>query len=87
MHTARMRARDDLAEMLCKRMAAIVKKARTELEEIRLQQRETSERLIGTYRRPVVTPGVRPDSLAITNGWRAGRRRPGVTWCHARKAA
>ena len=44
-HTARMRARDDLAEMLCKRMAAIVKKARTELEEIRLRQRETSERL------------------------------------------
>ena len=50
MHTARMRARDDLAEMLCKRMAAIVKKARAELEEIRLRQRETSERLIGTYR-------------------------------------
>ena len=49
-HTARMRARDDLAEMLCKRMAAIVKKARAELEEIRLRQRETSERLIGTYR-------------------------------------
>jgi TnpA family transposase len=49
-HTARMRARDDLAEMLCKRMASIVKKARTELEEIRLRQRETSERLIGTYR-------------------------------------
>ena len=49
-HTARMRARDDLAEMLCKRMASIVKKARAELEEIRLRQRETSERLIGTYR-------------------------------------
>lgn len=49
-HTARMRACDDLAEMLCKRMAASVKKARAELEEIRLRQRETSERLIGTYR-------------------------------------
>ena len=49
-HAARMRARDDLAEMLCKRMASIVKKARAELEEIRLRQRETSERLIGTYR-------------------------------------
>ena len=49
-HTARMRARDDLAEMLCKRVAAILKKARTELEEIRLRQRETSEQLIGTYR-------------------------------------
>ena len=33
-----------------KRMASIVKKARAELEEIRLRQRETSERLIGTYR-------------------------------------
>jgi hypothetical protein len=50
MHTARMRARDDLAEMLCKRVAAIVKKARTELEEIRLRQRAVAERLIGTYR-------------------------------------
>jgi hypothetical protein len=32
---ARMRARDDLATMFCKRMAAKVKKAREELEEIR----------------------------------------------------
>ena len=50
MHTARMRARDDLAEMLCKRVAANVKKAKAELEEIRLHQRAVSERLIGTYR-------------------------------------
>jgi TnpA family transposase len=49
-HTARTRARDDLAEMLCKRVASIVKKARAELEEIRLRQRAVSERLIGTYR-------------------------------------
>ena len=49
-HTARMRARDDLAEMLCKRVASIVKKAKAELEEIRLRQRAMSERLIGTYR-------------------------------------
>ena len=49
-HTARMRARDDLAEMLCKRVAANVKRARAELEEIRLRQRAVSERLIGTYR-------------------------------------
>ena len=49
-HTARMRARDDLAEMLCKRVAANVKKAKAELEEIRLRQRAVSERLIGTYR-------------------------------------
>ena len=49
-HTARTRARDDLAEMLCKRVASIVKKAKDELEEIRLRQRAVSERLIGTYR-------------------------------------
>src|SRR5271166_5223848 len=49
-HTARMRARDDLAEMLCKRVASILKKAKAELEEIRLRQRAVSERLIGTYR-------------------------------------
>src|SRR2546421_3451454 len=49
-HTARMPARDDLAEMLCKRVAANVKRAKAELEEIRLRQRAVSERLIGTYR-------------------------------------
>jgi len=49
-HTARMRARDDLAEMLCKRVASILKRARTELEEFRPRQRAVSERLIGTYR-------------------------------------
>ncbi|MFG6200341.1 Tn3 family transposase [Nonomuraea sp. JJY05] len=49
-HTARMRARDDLAKMLCKRMVAHVKRARAELEEIRARQRAGSERLIGTYR-------------------------------------
>nr|WP_238581065.1 DUF4158 domain-containing protein [Streptomonospora alba] len=49
-HTARMRARDDLAEMLCKRVAANVKKAKGELEAIRERQRETQERIIGNYR-------------------------------------
>jgi hypothetical protein len=38
-HTARMQARDDLAEMPCKRMAANAKRARAELDEIRLRQR------------------------------------------------
>ena len=38
-HAARMRARDDLAEMLCKRVAANVKRARAEPEEIRVRQR------------------------------------------------
>lgn len=49
-HTARMRSRDDLAEMLCKRVAANTKKAKAELEEIRERQRVVNERLIGTYR-------------------------------------
>ncbi len=61
-HTARMRARDDLAEMLCKRVASIVKKAKAELEEIRLRQRAVSERLIGTYR--TVLENLDPDGEA-----------------------
>ena len=68
-HTARMRARDDLAEMLCKRVAANVKRARAELEEIRLRQRAVSERLIGTYR--TVLEHLDPGSEA------AGGRVPG----------
>jgi hypothetical protein len=48
LHTAPTRARDDLAEMLRKRVAANVQRARAELEEIRLRQRAVSERLIGT---------------------------------------
>ena len=63
-HTARMQARDDLAEMLCKRVASIVKKAKTELEEIRLRQRAVSERLIGTYR--TVLEHLDPDGEAAS---------------------
>jgi TnpA family transposase len=61
-HTARMQARDDLAEMLCKRVASIVKKAKTELEEIRLRQRAVTEQLIGTYR--TVLENLDPDGEA-----------------------
>ncbi|GAB3209398.1 hypothetical protein GCM10027294_23630 [Marinactinospora endophytica] len=49
LHTARMRARDDLAEM-CKRVAANLKRAKAEPEDIRVRRREVSERLVGTYR-------------------------------------
>ncbi|MBE1582750.1 DUF4158 domain-containing protein [Nonomuraea angiospora] len=49
-HTAQARARDDLAEMLCKRTAATNKKAKAKLEEIHLRQRQVVEGLIGTYR-------------------------------------
>jgi Domain of unknown function (DUF4158) len=73
-HTARMRARDDLAEMLCKRVAANVKRARAELEEIRLRQRAVSERLIGTYR--TVLEHLDPAVKRPTAGGRA-RGRPG----------
>ncbi len=49
-YTAQARARDDLAEMLCKRVAVITGKAKTELDEIRLRQRAVAERLIGGYK-------------------------------------
>ena len=49
-HVARQRVRDDLAEMFCKRIASITKRAKTELEEIRAKQAEISERLIEHYR-------------------------------------
>ena len=79
-HTARMRARDDLAEMLCKRVASILKKAKAELEEIRLRQRAVSERLIGTYR--TVLEHLDPDGEAAAQepgqgGPRGGRGRGG----------
>ena len=49
-HVARMRARDDLAEMFCKRMAQVTKLAKAELAEIRERQAQMSERLIIHYR-------------------------------------
>ncbi|MEV3927782.1 hypothetical protein AB0K41_43755 [Actinomadura coerulea] len=76
-HTARVQARDDLAEMFCKRVAGNVKKAKTKLEEIHQRQRATSERLIGTYRSVLVLEHLdpdRPDEAAEGPG-RPGRRR------------
>ncbi|MET8326190.1 hypothetical protein [Streptomyces sp. NPDC005181] len=49
-HAARRRARDDLAEMFCRRVATKLKNAKDELEEIRKQQQALVERMIGTYR-------------------------------------
>ncbi|MCA1698105.1 MAG: hypothetical protein LC790_04055, partial [Actinobacteria bacterium] len=49
-HVARTRARDDLAEMFCKRMGQVTKLAKAELAEIREHQAEMSERLITNYR-------------------------------------
>ncbi|MFD5750021.1 Tn3 family transposase [Streptomyces sp. NPDC127033] len=48
-HKARMRVRDDLATTFCKRVATKIKKAKAELEEIRLAEREIVEALIGNY--------------------------------------
>ncbi|GAA3511458.1 TnpA family transposase [Streptosporangium album] len=48
-HKARMRARDELATMFCKRVAIKVKRARDELEEIRRHQQSLVEALIGNY--------------------------------------
>jgi len=50
-HTARARARDDLADMLCKRVSVIVKKAKAELDDIRTRQRTVTEKLIAATSR------------------------------------
>ena len=46
-HRMRVRTRDDIAEMLLKRMATIHKRAKEELVEIQLEQRQRTEKLIG----------------------------------------
>ncbi|MCW2918059.1 MAG: transposase [Actinomycetia bacterium] len=48
-HTARVRGRDDLAGMLCRRMAALHKRGRDKLEEIRENERAETERLWGVF--------------------------------------
>lgn len=48
-HTARTRARDGVVTMFCKRMAAITKKARDHLRELREAHREQSERLLSVF--------------------------------------
>jgi hypothetical protein len=46
-HRMRVRTRDDIGEMLLKRMATIHKRAKEELVEIQLEQRQKTEKLIG----------------------------------------
>lgn len=48
-HESRMTARDEVATMFCKRMAAIHKKGRDRLEELREAHRAESERLLGVF--------------------------------------
>ncbi|HEY5262041.1 MAG TPA: DUF4158 domain-containing protein [Solirubrobacteraceae bacterium] len=71
-HVARARARDDLAEMFCKRMAAITKLARAELAAIHERQAEMSERLIAHYRSVLTcldpSSTEAPDALRLARG-------------------
>jgi hypothetical protein len=48
-HTARVRTRDDIAAMFCKRLAAIHKNARERLEVLQAANRAESERLLETF--------------------------------------
>jgi Tn3 transposase DDE domain len=49
-HTARTKARDDVAEMFCRRVATLTKRARKELEDLEAAHREVTERLVANYR-------------------------------------
>jgi TnpA family transposase len=59
---AQGRARDDLALMMCKRMAVNVRKARARLQEIHDRQRAVTEQLLATYRQ--VLDGLSPSGTA-----------------------
>jgi hypothetical protein len=48
--TAQGKARDDVAEMFCRRVATLTKRARAELEALREAHRAMTERLIANYR-------------------------------------
>ena len=48
--TAQARARDDVAEMFCRRVATLTERARKELEELKEQHRALTERLVANYR-------------------------------------
>ena len=49
LHLARVRARDDVVTMFCKRVGALHNKARQQLEALRDRHRADSERLIGVF--------------------------------------
>ena len=48
--TAQARARDDTAEMFCRRVGTLTKRSRDELEALKQQHREITERLVTSYR-------------------------------------
>jgi uncharacterized protein DUF4158 len=71
LHQQRIEARDEVVTMFCKRMAAIHKKGKERLEELREACRAESERLIGVFgevlagaREATAPPGVDSDSQA-----------------------
>jgi hypothetical protein len=78
-HTAQEKARDDTAEMFCRRVATLTKRARLELEELKKQQQKVTEALIGNYRQVLepAGPGCRPAGRRAGDGPqdRRGRRR------------
>jgi hypothetical protein len=49
-YAAQQRARDDIAEMFCRRVATLMKRARVELEELKKKQQKVTEALIVNYR-------------------------------------
>jgi hypothetical protein len=49
-HAAQAKARDDVAEVFCRRVATLTKRARVELEALKEQHRAVTEKLISNYR-------------------------------------
>jgi hypothetical protein len=49
-YAGQQRARDDTAEMFCRRVATLTKRARLELEELKKKQQKVTEALIVNYR-------------------------------------
>ena len=82
-HDRRTAARDEVATMFCKRMAAIHKKGREHLEELREAHRAESERLLGVF--GDVLAGVR--EATGTGRGRSGRGRGRRLWWPSERRA
>ncbi|MGW0807950.1 DUF4158 domain-containing protein [Nonomuraea sp. NPDC002799] len=76
LHQARIRARDDLVTMLCKRMNTMHNKARELLETIRAEQRQRNERMLAVLG-DLLSAAKEVDLAArnAPNPWTAVRRR------------
>jgi TnpA family transposase len=70
-YSAQAKARDDVAEMFCRRVATLTKRSREELEAIKQKHREITERLVVNYR--AVLERIDPDGSAGGKG--AARQR------------